>query len=309
MNPYYKDYSEYLQEIFPGLKVQKISLNAGFSCPNRDGTISRGGCIYCLNDSFTPSYCMQGNSIAEQLKQGIGFFSRKYPRMKYLAYFQSFTNTHAPISELRPIYEQALLHPDVVGMIIGTRPDTLPTETVNMLAELNTRKPVFIELGAETSFDNTLKAINRGHSWNDVVTTTRRLADSGLRHVGLHLICGLPGEGKEEFLTTVRRAAGLPIESLKMHHLQVLRGTELERMLLSEETEIWKFTSEEYLEICCQAIKAIPRNICIERFLASAPPGLVVSPQWGIKNHEFTDKLLQHLNLSRPTALLIKDKD
>lgn len=296
MNPFYKDFSEYMQEIFPGGKLQKISVNAGFSCPNRDGTISRGGCIYCLNESFTPSYCMKPTGVSDQLEEGIKFFSRKYPSMKYLAYFQSFTNTHAPISELAPLYEEAIGNPLVAGLIVGTRPDSLPDATVKLLSELNSRKPVFIELGAETSHDSTLRLINRGHDWNCVEQTVGRLAEAGLSHIGLHLICGLPGEDEEKFLGTIRKAVALRIESLKIHHLQVLKGTPLSRIVSEGKVSVWRFDMEEYLDICVKAIGIIPRRICVERFLASAPPDMVESPRWGIKNFEFTNLLLKRLN-------------
>lgn len=295
MNPFFKDFSEYMQEIFPGEKLQKISVNAGFSCPNRDGTISRGGCIYCLNDSFTPSYCMKATGVSGQLEEGIRFFSRKYPSMKYLAYFQSFTNTHAPISELAPLYEEAIGNPQVAGLIVGTRPDSLPDTTIELLSELNRRKPVFIELGAETSHDSTLRLINRGHDWKCVEQTVGRLTKAGLSHIGLHLICGLPGENEEDFLETIRKAATLRIESLKIHHLQVLKGTPLSRMVAEGNVILWRFSMDEYLNICVKAIGMIPRRICVERFLASAPPEMVESPRWGIKNFEFTNLILKRL--------------
>lgn len=295
MNPFYTDYQEYAQRVFPGLKVQKISLNAGLSCPNRDGTISHGGCIYCLNESFTPSYCLTADSIPVQLQKGIAFFSHKYPAMKYLAYFQSFTNTHAPLSTLRDIYMEALAPKEVAGLVIGTRPDCLQPETIALLADLGRRKPLFVELGAETSHNATLRTINRGHTWECVEQTVRHLTDAGICHVGLHLICGLPGETETEILQTVERATDLPVESLKFHHLQVLRGTPLASMLDEGRLKVPVFNLGQYLDLCMKIVKRIPRRICIERFLASSPPGLVVSPKWGIKNFEFTHLLHNRL--------------
>ena len=189
-----KSYGEYLSGIFPGYKVQKISVDAGFSCPNRDGTISLGGCIYCRNDSFTPHYCSHEDSVSVQLQKGKEFFSRKYPDMKYLAYFQSYTGTHGKTTDkLKDLYFQALETEGIVGLVIATRPDSISDSIIDLLAELNNVKPVFMEIGAETSHDSTLSLINRNHSWKDVVNSVNHLASKGL-HCGLHLIAGLPSE-------------------------------------------------------------------------------------------------------------------
>lgn len=298
MNPWYKDYSEYIAEIYPDLKVQKISVNAGFSCPNRDGTIGRGGCIYCNNSSFTPSYCMdnEDRGVAAQLEAGKQFFARKYPEMKYLAYFQSFTNTHGrTIQELRRLYEEALGVADVVGLVIGTRPDTLPDEVISMLGELAQRVPVFIEIGAETSCDATLRLINRGHKWADVESASRHCAAAGL-HVGLHLIAGLPGEDEQRVIQNVKDACALPIESIKMHQLQVIAGTPLEKLWREKKFELLFDNPEDYAELCCRIIHEVPRRIAIERFLASAPPEMVVAPRWGMKNYQFANLLNNKIN-------------
>ncbi len=289
-------YSEYLAGIFPGMKVQKISVNAGFSCPNRDGTISRGGCIYCLNTSFTPGYCMEPEreGVRGQLEAGKRFFSRKYPRMTYLAYFQSYTNTFGGSGRLGELYREAVETEDVVGLVVGTRPDCLPEDTLKVLAEINREKPVIVELGAETSHDATLRLINRGHDWESVCEASRRLDSCGIRN-GLHLIAGLPGEGKEEVLETVERALQLPIDSLKLHQLQVLRGTPLERMMARGELTVPEISLDEYLSLCAEIVRRVGRKVCLERFLAQAPPEMVVSPRWGLKNYEFTSLLLKRL--------------
>lgn len=296
MNPFYKDYNEYITSLFPDFKVQKISVNAGFSCPNRDGTISRGGCIYCLNESFTPGYCLSdaNRGVTAQLNVGKAFFARKYPEMKYLAYFQSFTNTFAPASSLEPLYREAISCEDVVGLVVGTRPDCLPDDTIRLLGEFGKEIPIFVELGAETSHNNTLKLINRGHDWQTVCHAAERLHTAGL-HVGLHLIAGLPGESNEDVLQTVERACKLPIESLKLHQLQILKGTTLARMHENGTIAVNGFTLEGYLDLCCDIIAKVPHHICIERFLASAPPASVISPRWGLKNHEFTNLLHNRL--------------
>lgn len=291
MNQWYKDYGEYLGEVFPDGKVQKISIDAGFSCPNRDGTIGRGGCAYCNVSSFSPGYCGEQLSVTEQVAKGKKFFARKYPSMKYLAYFQAYTGTHdADIRRLLDLYEEALAQEDVVGLVIGTRPDCLPERLLEELEGINNRVPVFIEIGAETSHDRTLAAINRGHTWRQVVDAVMRCSARGL-HTGLHLIAGLPGESRGEMLETIRRACELPIESLKLHQLQIIRGTRFAAEYAADPTRFHLFTPEEYMEFCIEVIALVPRSIALERFVSSAPAELLIAPRWGWKNHVFTDRL------------------
>lgn len=292
MNPHYKDYNEYMQGIFPGMKVQKLSIDAGFTCPNRDGSIGKGGCIYCDNSSFTPKYCSPTDSVKEQLEKGKTFFGRKYPEMKYLAYFQSYTNTFGrDFSELTRLYTEAATTEGIVGIVIGTRPDCLPETLLDSLAEINLRMPVFVEIGAETSFDETLRLINRNHTWSDVEKSVLALASRGIR-TGLHLIAGLPGENSGHVMTTVRRACILPIDSIKLHQLQIIKGTRLHQLWKSGAIDVSPYSLDEYLELCRKIIREVPRNICIERFLASSPPEMVVAPSWGIKNYQFVNMLL-----------------
>lgn len=302
MNPYYKEYSEYIKEFFPGEKIQKISVNAGFSCPNRDGRIGYGGCIYCDNSTFTPSYCFDTDNIQEQINKGKEFFRRKYPDMNYLVYFQSYTNTYhrddtatSGIDSLRKLYYEALSVPEVKGLIIGTRPDTIDNETLSLMSEINKDKRVFVELGAETFNNRTLRLINRGHTYEDTVNSVNMLHKSGIP-VGLHLIMGLPGETEQIMLESVRKAVSLPIDSLKFHHLQVIRDTSLHKMIEKGEITVPDFTVEAYLELCLKIIDIVPKSICIERFLAGSPPGKVISPKWGLKNYQFTNMLLNKLN-------------
>lgn len=295
MNRYYKDFGEYMREVFPGMKVQKLSIDAGFTCPNRDGSIGRGGCIYCNNASFTPGYCSPHDSVETQIKKGKEFFRRKYPEMKYLAYFQSYTNTfgRSP-EELLDMYRKASESEDVVGVIIGTRPDCLSDNLLDGLAELNRMNPIIVEIGAETSFDDTLRLINRNHTWAQVDDAVKRLHSRGI-HVGLHLIAGLPGESADDVLETVVNACSLPIESIKMHQLQIVKGTPLMEKWEAGEIKVEPYTLEDYLELCVRIVKTVPRHICIERFLASSPPAMVVAPKWGLKNYQFTNLLMNRL--------------
>lgn len=298
----YKDYSTYLREFFGATKVQKISVNTGRSCPNRDGTIGTGGCIYCNNASFTPRYCFGIKGVKAQIEAGKQFFSRKYPEMKYIAYFQSYTSTHnVGLTQLRAEYEEALGTEGVVGLAIGTRPDCVSSELIEMLSELNKEGPVFVELGVETLHDRTLATIRRGHDSATSRSAIRRLADAGL-HVGVHIISGLPGEDDDDFLFTVRELCALPVESLKLHHLQVLRGTPLSRLLSSGGLSVKEYGVEEYMRLCMRAVEVVPPEICIERFLASAPPEMVERPAWGLKNYEFTNRLKRALAARTPKS-------
>ena len=305
MNPYYKDYGEYLAERFPGRKMQKISVNAGFSCPNRDGSIGRGGCIYCDNSGFTPSYCFSASGVKEQLEAGKRFFAGKYPEMKYLAYFQSYTNTFLPaeagkgirikdIDKLEKLYRDALSVEDVEGLIIGSRPDCFPGEVVDLLERLNRERSVIVEIGAETSHDTTLSLINRGHSWEHTVSAVRSLADRGIS-VGLHLICGLPGENEEMIMETVRKVCELPVDTLKFHHLQIIKGTPLAKKIEDGDLSVALYDPERYADLCMRIIDEVPREIAIERFVASAPPEKVLAPKWGMKNYQFTNLLINKL--------------
>ncbi|MDE7161106.1 MAG: TIGR01212 family radical SAM protein [Muribaculaceae bacterium] len=292
MNLPYTTYSEYLAGLFGPGKVQKISVNAGYGCPNRDGTIGRGGCTYCSNASFTPGYCLEGDSsVAAQIARGKEFFARKYPDMRYLAYFQSYTSTFTSRGdELQRMYEEALAQPGIVGLVIGTRPDCLPGNVLEVIGEFARRVPVIVELGAESSHDRTLRRVNRGHTWSRVEEAVATLRAAGARP-GLHLIAGLPGEGEEEVLQTVERACALAIDTIKMHQLQIIKGTPLHKQWLAGESDTEEWDVERYMRLCVKIIKQVPRRIAIERFLASAPPGMVASPSWGMKNHEFTARL------------------
>lgn len=290
----YTDYATWLAKLFPGVKVQKLSVNGGMSCPNRDGTISTGGCIYCDNRTFSPSYTAGAGSVAAQLEAGRKFFGRKYPTMKYLAYFQSFTNTHAPAAQLQAIYEEALAQPDIVGLIVGTRPDCLPPATLALLEQLASRTTVIVELGAESSHDRTLAAINRGHTWNDTVNAVNELHRRGI-HVGLHLIAGLPGESREDILATIDSCCRLPIDTLKIHQMQIIRGTELHRRYMAGTADLTPWQLDDYLDLCVEIVRRVPPAIALERFVSQSPPGMLVAPQWGLKNYQFTNLLNSRL--------------
>lgn len=293
-NGYFRDFGDFIAERFHGQKMQKLAINAGFSCPNRDGTIGRGGCTYCLNSSFNPGYCSVEKSVSRQIEEGRRFFGRKYPSMRYLAYFQAYTNTHGELSRLLSLYNEALECDCVDGLIIGTRPDCMPEGLLAALTELNKRKFVMIEYGAESSNNLTLERINRCHSWETTVDAVSRTADAGLP-VGIHLIMGLPGETREDMLRTVDEVNRLPIDVVKIHQLQLIKGT---RMAMDVERGLYdipKFTADEYLDLCVEIVHRLRKDIAIERFVSQSPPELLIYPRWGLKNYQFTDRLLSRL--------------
>lgn len=287
---HYTDYATYLNRYFDG-KVQKLTVNAGFTCPNRDGTKGRGGCAYCNNASFSPALQGATASVTEQLIAGKKFFERKYSSMRYLAYFQSYTNTYGDTVKLVSLYREALAVDGVVGLIIGTRPDMMPDDLLDELATIARDHYVMIEYGAESSHDATLDRVNRCHTWADTVDAVRRTHAAGL-HVGLHLIMGLPGETVDMMLETTRRVCELPVDVLKFHQLQVLRGTRL----AAEADSITTFGVDDYLDLCSRIVRLVPRHIAIERFTSSAPADLLIAPRWGLKNYQFVNLLNNRLN-------------
>ncbi len=288
VTPYFT-FSDFLHLHFKG-KVQKIAVNAGFTCPNRDGVKGIGGCTYCNNQTFNPAYCKPEQSVTEQLEQGKRFFVRKYPQMQYIAYFQAYTNTYGDIDKVIALYEEALRMDGVVGLIIGTRPDCMPQKLLEYLSELSKRTFVLVEYGVESVHDSTLRLINRGHTHGDTVDAICRTHQAGVM-CGVHIIMGLPEESVEDMLDTVKVLCALPISTLKVHQLQIIRGTRLAEQIERGEVRIQRFSVERYIELCCQIVGIVPHHIAIERFVSSSPKELLISPQWGLKNYEFTNLL------------------
>lgn len=295
----YRSFSSFLSEHFPGEKVQKITLTAGFSCPTRDGSRGKGGCTYCNNKSFSPNYAAKQRSISEQLDEGIRFFSRKYPAMKYLAYFQSYTNTYGAVEDCIAKYEEALAHPGVVGLIIGTRPDCMPEPLLEYLSALARQRFVLIEYGVESTIDRSLERIQRGHSWAESVETIERTHRAGIM-VGAHIILGLPGESREELLSHADRLGALPLTTLKIHQLQIIKGTLMAGEYLRQPEDFHLFTEEEYITLCVDFVRRLPRGLVIERFVSQSPPELLLAPRWGWKNFEFTAKIERALLEAEP---------
>lgn len=309
MNPYYREYADLLRERF-GCKVQKISIDSGHQCPNRDGTLGTGGCIYCNNSAFTPAYTAGGRpSVTEQLQRGIAFFRRKYADMRYLAYFQAQTATNTSVPEFLNQIDEARSTDGVAGIVIGTRPDCLPDDLLRALAALNRQLPVMVEFGAESSHDATLRRVNRCHTWQTVCQAIHRTADAGI-DTGIHLIMGLPGETRAMMLDTVRRVNELPVSSIKFHQLQVVRGTPLAREYSRNPSVVTPFTLDDYLDLCADIVAILRPDIAIDRFTSQTPDALLVAPRWGLKNHVFTARLhallRERLAENSPKSCIIK---
>lgn len=291
--PFY-DFSEYLKRRFPDFKVQKISVNAGFTCPNRDGSKGYGGCIYCNNTSFTPGYCDQFSTITNQIEEGKWFFARKYPEMRYLAYFQSYTNTYADIETTIARYEEALSLSGVEGLIIATRPDCVPDAILDYLRSKSKEKFIYIEYGAESSNNAVLERVNRCHTWQDTISTVERTNRYGI-DCGLHLIMGLPTESRESMLRSATEVSKLPITSLKMHQLQIIRATRLAKEYKEDRSVVELFDVDEYMMLVSDFIERLRPDIALDRFVSQSPPEYLIAPRWGLKNYEFTAKLIKSM--------------
>ena len=289
--PHYNDYGTWIRRQFP-YRVQKISIDAGFTCPNRDGRISTGGCIYCDNRTFNPSYCQRRHSVTQQLEEGKRFFAHKYPDMKYLAYFQAFTNTYAPLDHLKALYAEALQVEDIVGIVIGTRPDCVSDELLDYLAELNQRTFVLVEYGVESTNNDTLLRINRGHTFEQSADAIQRTHQRGLL-TGAHIILGLPGEDADESLRQASVISSLPIDILKIHQMQIIRGTRLATEYEQQPFHI--YTVDEYIQLIAGYIQRLRPDMILERFVSQSPKELLIAPHWGLKNYEFTNLLVNYL--------------
>jgi radical SAM protein (TIGR01212 family) len=289
----YLNYNQVIKSEFSE-RVQKISINAGFTCPNRDGSKGKGGCTYCNNLTFSPEYCRPTRTVSQQVKTGMAFFSHKYQGQQYLAYFQSYTNTYDTIDKLKRIYEEALAYPNVVGLVVGTRPDCVNDELLEYFAELSKRYYVMIEYGVESTSDETLEFINRGHDYSCAVEAIEATARKGIK-TGAHIILGLPRESKETIMSHATKLSKLPIDTLKIHQLQIVRGTEMAAQL-TEHPEWFQFYSiDEYIDLAIDFLELLNPKIAIERFVSQSPKEYLIEPHWGLKNFEFLDKIEKRL--------------
>lgn len=290
----YNDFPTFLKRFFP-FKVQKISINAGFTCPNRDGTTGYGGCTYCNNQTFSPEYCHTQKSVTLQLEEGKSFFAHKYPQMKYLAYFQAYTNTYAALETLKRKYEEALNVNDVVGLVIGTRPDCMPPALLSYLEKLARQTFLLVEYGIESTLDRTLKRINRGHSWQTAQNAVLQTASRGIL-TGGHVILGLPGESREDILRQPAELSSLPLTTLKLHQLQLIRGTRMAHEYDISPADFHLYHDvDEYIDLVIDYIQRLRPDLVLERFVSQSPHTLLIAPDWGLKNYEFNHRLQKRM--------------
>ncbi len=289
----YNDFPSYFRNLFSE-RVQKVSVDAGFTCPNRDGTKGRGGCTYCNNKTFSPSYCNLETSVSQQVKQGIEFFAKKYNSMRFLAYFQAYTSTWAPLDDLKLLYEEALQHPKIEGLVISTRPDAVDEELLDYLAELSKKVYVMVELGLESHLDSSLEKMNRGHTFAESVWALEQTTRRNINNCA-HLILGLPGESYNDWLEQARVISSLPVKNLKLHQLQIHKGTVMEKQYSTNPDQFPLFSAEEYIELVVDYLELLNPQIIVERFISQAPPDMLIAPKWGLKNFEFVAKVEKRL--------------
>ena len=290
----YTDYSSYVKKKF-GERVQKVSINAGFTCPNIDGSKGKGGCTYCNNNTFNPEYCKPIKPISQQIDEGITFFSQMYKSQKYLAYFQAFTNTYAPLEELKQKYEEALKHKDVIGLVIATRPDCITNEILDYLEQLvKDGNFIKLEFGLESTNNKTLELINRCQSHEDAIKVFE-MAKNRRILLGAHIILGLPGESKKDMLEGALAINKLPVDTLKIHHLQIVKHTMMAFQYKKDSSQFSFFTLDEYLDLVINFLEILNPKIIVERFFSESPEHLLIAPKYGLKNFELVHKIEKRL--------------
>jgi radical SAM protein (TIGR01212 family) len=287
----FNSYAEYFRKNF-GSRIQKLTIDAGFTCPNRDGSKGKGGCTYCDNDAFNPSYCHPKKSVKQQIHEGIEFHERRYRRAtQYLAYFQPYSNTYGPLEKLKEIYSQALEFPNIAGLVIGTRPDCIDKEKLEYFADLSRSKYVILEFGLESCYNKTLKRINRGHTFEESVEALEMTSQFGIR-TGAHIIFGLPGESKDEMRAESQILSNLPINNIKFHQLQIIKGTAMAREYERNPEDFVHFSVEEYIEFIIDFTERLNPGFVIERFAGEVPPRFLAGPGWGlIRNDQLLGRI------------------
>ncbi len=294
-NRRFNSYTEYFRKAY-GDRVQKVTIDAGFTCPNRDGTKGKGGCTYCNNDAFNPSYNQPYKGIKKQIEEGIEFHANRYRRAtKFLAYFQPYSNTYAPLHKLKSFYSEALSVPGIIGLVIGTRPDCVDEEKLEYFRELSKNYYIIIEYGVETCNNVTLKNINRGHTFEDSVRLIKETSDRGIK-TGAHFIFGLPGETRQEMLDQVTIINQLPLNNIKFHQLQIIKNTLMAEQYKQNPNYFQLFTLEEYIEFFISFLEKLNPEFVIERFTAEVPPRFLAGPGWGLlRTNHLLDKLEKRL--------------
>jgi radical SAM protein (TIGR01212 family) len=286
-NKKYNSYSGYIHKKY-GERVQKITVHAGFTCPNRDGTLGNNGCIYCNNKSFIPAYCNPGESIGKQIDKGIQFLANRYRVKKFFVYFQPYTNTYASLEMLVKLYQQALAREEVIGLTIGTRPDCIDQEKIAFLAELGKKYDITIEYGLESISDETLKRINRGHDFQSYLNALEMTSGKGI-NICTHIIIGFPWEDKKLWLKEAAVLSELPVDFLKIHQLHLVKDTELARKYMVKEFKILTFP--EYLDVIVSFLEKLNPRIVIQRLFGEAPPDILLAPKWNKRNSEVLQEI------------------
>ena len=291
----YNSFVGYLKEKY-GCRLQKLVVDAGFSCPNRDGTLSTGGCTYCDNAAFHPNYSTPDKSITRQLDEGIEFHQGRYRSVtKYLAYFQAYSNTYGPLEKMRRVYEEALAHKDVVGIVVGTRPDCIDEAKLDYLRELSQDKVVIVEYGIESCHDTTLRRINRGHTFEQARKAVELTAEKGIMQ-GAHFIFGLPGETVPMMMDMASAINALPLDTVKFHQLQIIKGTAMEREFSEKREDFVTFTLEGYIDFFVDFLERLRPDLRIERFAGEVPPRFVNETPWGlVRNPQLLEMLEKRL--------------
>lgn len=284
----FNTYSEYFKNLF-GARVQKVSIDAGFTCPNRDGTLGTGGCSYCNNQAFNPSYCNADKPVSQQIREGIEFHKTRYKRASaYLAYFQPFSNTYSTLENLEKLYDEALSYPGIIGLVIGTRPDCVDKEKLDFFKKLSEKIYVIIEYGIESCYNATLEKINRKHTFEQSVDAIEETAKRNIL-AGAHVIFGLPGETRQEMLDEAGILSRLPLNNIKFHQLQIIKGTRMAREYDENPENFHLFSWDEYLDFFIEFLEHLNPEFVVERFTGEAPPGMIAGPRWFMKR---TDQIL-----------------
>lgn len=289
----YNSFGPYMKKKF-GTSVYKVSVDAGFSCPNRDGTISTTGCIYCNNDSFRPGSCKPALSIREQVRNGIYQIRKRYKAEKFLVYFQPYTNTYGPVAELGRLYKEALSEPSVIGLAIGTRPDCVDEEKINLLVELAKRYFILVEYGMQSIYNRTLEFINRGHNYSTFLKSINMTRNKGI-YVGAHFILGFPTESIEEMLLMADEISCVSVDFLKIHHLQVIKDTPLE--IIYRKNQFYLFSYEEYIDFITDFIGRLSSRIVLQRLFSTAPDYILIAPRWEKGRQEILRDIEKRLEL------------
>lgn len=300
---HHRRFNAYLQHFRAhfGERVQKVTIDAGFTCPNRDGSKAYGGCTYCSNDAFNPSYCQPEKPITQQIREGISFHEFRYRRAnKYIAYFQPYSNTYAPLEKLKELYNEALKYPGIVGLIVGTRPDCIDEEKLEYFRELSKDHYILIEYGLESCYDKTLKRVNRQHTFAQSVEALEMTAKYGLKS-GVHMIFGLPGESIEEMMKEADILSGLPILTIKFHQLQIFKNTPMEREFRDRPDDFVKFSLEEYIDFIIDFIERLNPAIMIERFAGEVPLRYLVQAPWSNLRYDEILRLIEEKLEQRDT--------